>query len=434
MKIMNFNLLIPIIIIIVCFCLDVPVWMSLFAGVLPYFLFLEPDLPSQIIMQRFTVVMESNSFLAIPFFITAGAIMNYSGISARLMDLADGLVGHLTGGLAHVNVVLSTLMGGISGSAAADAAMESKILVPEMIKKGYDKDFSAAVTLSSSLITPIIPPGMGLIIYAFVAEVSVGRMFAAGYLPGFMCMVLLMGVVWIISKERGYRAERTKMLPVKDIGKLFLKAIPALLIPLGIILALRLGVFTATEAGAICAIYAIVIGAFVYRKLKFKHFIPIIKESILGTATVMILVCAASTLAFFLTYERVPAMLTDFILSSNLSKWTFLLMVNILLLFLGMVMSGSGPLLILGPLLTPIAITLGISPIQFGLIMVFNLGIGNMTPPFGIVLYQVGGLLDVPLPKLVKASLPFLGVMLLVLFLMNVISGITLWLPSLIYG
>lgn len=431
---MNWNLILPIIFIVVLAALKVPVWIAMFAGILPYFLFLEPNIPAQIIIQRFTIVAQSNSYLAIPFFVTAGAIMNYSGVTAKMFDLADLLVGRFTGGLAHVNVLLSTLMGGMSGSAAADAAMESKMLVPEMVKKGYDLEFSAAVTLGSSLITPIIPPGMGLIIFAMAAEVSVGRMFAAGYLPGLLCCVLQMIVCWWISQKRGYGTEKREKVTVKQVRKTFIAAIPALMIPLGIMMALRGGAFTATEAGAILCAYSIVIGAFVYRELKWEHAIPILKESVQGTATVMILVAAANVLSYFVTYERVPNLLADYILNSDMGKWSFLILVNIVLLFLGMVMSGSGPMLVLGPLLTPIAVKLGIDPIQFGLMMVFNLGIGNMTPPFGIVLYQVGGLLDIPLPRLVKASLPFLGVMLFVLLLICIIPGVTLWIPNLMYG
>lgn len=432
---MNWNLIIPIALIVILAACKVPVWISMFAGLLPYFLFLEPNIPAQIIIQRFTIVAQNNSYLAIPFFVTAGAIMNYSGVTEKMFDLADALVGHLTGGLAHVNVLISTLMGGMSGSAAADAAVDCKMTVPQMVKKGYDLEFSAAVTLASSLITPIIPPGMGLIIFAMAAEVSVGRMFAAGYVPGLLCMVFQMVVCWWISKKRGYGStERKTMMPLKQILKIFVAAIPALMIPLGIMMALRGGAFTATEAGAILCFYSIIVGGFVYKELKWEHAIPILKESVQGTATVMILVAAANVLSYFITYERVPNLLTEFILNSNMGKWAFLLLVNLVLLFLGMVMSGSGPMLVLGPLLTPIAVKLGIDPIQFGLMMVFNLGIGNMTPPFGIVLYQVGGMLNVPLPKLVKASLPFLGVMLFVLLLICLIPGVTLLLPNLMYG
>jgi len=190
--------------------------------------------------------------------------MNHAGLSARLMDFAEALVGHLSGGLAHVNVLLSVLMGGCSGSAAADAAMECKILVPEMEKRGYDRDFSAAVTVASSLITPIIPPGMGLILYAFSANVSVGRMFAAGYLPGILCMVFFIVLVDRISKKRGYKPSRQRMAAPKEILRLGVHALWALLMPLGIIMALRFGYFTATEAGAIACVYSLFIGVFVY--------------------------------------------------------------------------------------------------------------------------------------------------------------------------
>ena len=189
---MNFDIWIPIICIVVMALLNVPMWVAIIGGCLPYFFFIETSLPIQIAVQRVVAVTESSSYLAIPFFVTAGAIMNYAGISRRLLDLADALVGHMKGGLGHVNVVLSVLMGGISGSAAADAAMEAKILVPEMKRRGYEEHFCAAVTVASSLITPIIPPGMGLIIFAFATQISVGRMFAAGYVPGLLCMIFMM--------------------------------------------------------------------------------------------------------------------------------------------------------------------------------------------------------------------------------------------------
>lgn len=431
---MTFEIAIPVILIVIFFILNVPIWFALVAGVLPYFMFINTDIPVYIMAQRMVATVESSSFLAIPFFITAGSIMNYSGISARLMDLAEGLVGHLTGGLAHVNVLLSTMMGGISGSAAADAAMESKILVPQMIRKGYDKDFSAAITLSSSLITPIIPPGMGLIIYAFVVNVSVGRMFAAGYIPGIMCAVGMMTVVHFISKKRGYLPSREKMAPPRELLRLSLAAVWAILLPFGIILALRFGVFTANEAGAICAVYSLIVGVFIYRETKLRHAWPILLESVLGTSTVMIIISAANCLSYFMTYERIPNKLTELLLSLDLNRYTFFILVNILLLLVGMVMEGGAPLVILGPLLAPIAVKLGIDPIHFGLVMVFNLGIGNMSPPFGIVLFQVSSLLGIKMTNLIRASFPLLCVMLVVLVIITFVPQLVLFVPNLIYG
>lgn len=414
--------------------MGVPMWLSIVGGTLPFFLFLEPGLPAQLVAQRMIAMTENSSYLAIPFFITAGCIMNYSGISKRLMNLADGLVGHLPGGLGHVNVVLSVLMGGISGSAAADAAMECKILVPEMEKRGYDKDFSAAVTLASSLITPIIPPGMGLIIFAFTTQISVGRLLCAGYIPGLLCMVFMMIYVAWYAKKHGYKGSRAKMASAKEIGKLVIDGIWAILMPFGLILALRLGAFTATEAGAICAVYSLVVGVFIYKELKWKHIWPIVKESVLGTATIMSLVCACNALGYFMTYLRIPHAISQMIINANLSKYAFLVIVNITLLFIGMFMEGSAPILILSPLLMPVAISLGIDPIHFGLVFIFNIGIGNMTPPFGGVLYQVAGLLNIPIGRLAKAAMPFIGIMIFILILLTFIPELSLLVPNLVYN
>ena len=434
MDAINWNIWIPIICIVFLAIHNIPIWLAILGGALPYFLFLQPMLPIQIAVQRVIAVTEGTSYLAIPFFVTAGAIMNYAGISSRLLDLADGLVGHLTGGLGHVNVLLSVMMGGISGSAAADAAMEAKILVPEMKKRGYDENFCAAVTIASSLITPIIPPGMGLIIFAFSTQISVGRMFAAGYVPGLLCMILMMGYVYYVSKKNGYKGSREKMAPVKEIVKLLLNSFWALLIPFGILLGLRGGMFTATEAGAICAFYSLIVGIFIYKEIKWKHFWPIIKESVLGTSTVMILICGAGALSYFMTYERVPQAFAEFMLSANLNKWTFILLTNIILLVIGMFMEGGPAMVILGPLLMPIAIKLGIDPIQFGIMFVFNLGIGNMSPPFGIVLYQVIGLMGLRFSEVCKAIIPFLIIMLIVLAFIATCPGLILYIPNLLYG
>ena len=431
---MNLNVIIPLATIVVFAILGMPIWLALVAGTIPYFLILQPTLPTQIIIQRFVSTMESSSYLAIPLFITAGVIMNYSGISKRLMGLADALVGHISGGLGHVNVMLSVLMGGISGSAAADAATECKILVPEMAKRGYNREFSGAVTIASSLLTPIIPPGMGLIIYAFVTGTSVGRMFAAGYVPGLLGMIFMMIYVYFVSRKRGYKGSREHMAPLKEIGKLSLKAIWALLLPFGLIFALRIGLVTATEAGAMCALYAAIVGALIYREIKWKHVWPIIKESLLGTAVVMILICSAAPLAYFITYESIPQQLASAIIGMGLNKYTFLLIVNVVLLFIGMFMDGGAPLIILAPLLAPIAISMGVDPVAFGIMMVFNIGIGNMSPPFGIVLYQVRGLLGLKMGRLVRECLPFIGIMLLVLAIITLLPDLVLLIPNLIYG
>lgn len=430
---MNLAIVVPVICIVVLMFCNVPVWIAMFAGVLPYFMGLNNfGFAAGTAIQRLVATMETTSYLAIPYFVTAGAIMNYSGISKRLLDLADALIGHVTGGLGHVNVLLSVFMGGISGSAAADAAMECKILVPEMERKGYSKDFSAAVTLASSLITPIIPPGMGLIVYAMLAEVSVGRMFAAGYLPGFLTAALMMILVYVISKKHGYKGSREKMASLKEIGKLMLDGFWALIIPFGLLMALRSGVFSANEAGAFCAVYALIIGAFVYKELKPEHLWPILKESFLGTATVMMTICGAVAMSYWMNAERIPNMLAQMIVRSGISATGFNMLVVLILLIMGMFMTSG--ITIMTPLLVPIASALNIDLIHFGMVMVFTLGIGNMSPPFGIVLYQVSSLLDMKLERLVKASFPFLVLMVGCAVLYALVPWFSTWLPAVLYG
>ena len=431
---MNINILIPIGILLILALMNVPIWLSVIAASLSYFWLLQPMLPTKIIVQRVLAMCDNPSYLAIPFFITSGCIMNYSGISRRLMDFADALVGHMNGGLAQVNCLLSALMGGISGSSAADAAMECKILVPEMQRRGYDTDFSAAVTLASSMVTPIIPPGMALIVFAFMTSTSVGRLLAAGYIPGLLLTAAFMIFVRFSAKKRGYKGVRDHICSFKQIIRQFWKSIWALLMPFGIIMGLRFGVFTANEAGAICAIYALFVGVVVYKEFEFKHFWPCLEESILGTATVMILICAANAFSYYMTYERIPYQLTEAILSMSLSKYGYLLITIGILVVLGMVMDSSTPLIILAPMLAPIAVEMGIDPVHYGLIFCFTISLGNMTPPFGIVLYQVSGLLQTPLTKLSKTIVPYCLIMFGVLLLVTFIPILVLLVPNLIYG
>ena len=430
---MSMAILIPTICIIALMLLGVPVWIAMFAGALPYFVERNNfGFAAGTAIQRLVATMETTSYLAIPYFVTAGAIMNYSGISKRMIDFADALVGHLPGGLGHVNVLVSVFMGGVSGSAAADAAVDCKMLVPEMEKKGYDRDFSAAVTLASSLITPIIPPGMGLIVYAMLAEVSVGRMFAAGYLPGFLTAIIMMIMVHFISKKNNYAPSRDKMASLKELLKLGLDGFWALFIPFGLLMALRSGMFSANEAGAFCAVYALIVGAFIYKELKPEHLWPILKESFLGTATVMMTICGANAMGYWLTVERIPNMMAKAIVNSGMSAVGFILLVVVMLLIFGMFMTSG--ITILSPLLVPIAAALKIDLIHFGLVMVFTLGIGNMSPPFGIVLYQVAQLLEMKLERLIKASMPFLIMMIIMAFLLALVPELSLWIPNLLYG
>lgn len=391
-------------------------------------------MPPQMVLQRLVAQVESSSLWAVPFFITAGAVLNYAGVTKRLMNLCEGIVGHLPGALGQVNVLLSALMGGISGSAASDAATECKILVPEMLERGYDKDFSAAVTAASSMITPIIPPGIGLILFAFVANVSVGRMFLAGWIPGIIMTVGMMMLVHMIAKRRGYVPTRTRPAKGKELLLLVKDAGWALVLPLVIIMAIRIGIVTASECGALCVFYALFVGVFIHRELKIKHIWPILKDAVTGTATVLVIMCAANVLSFYLSYERLPHRITEYLTTVQFNRVTFLLMVDLIFVLLGLFMEGGAAIIIMVPLLLGTAQALGIDMIHFGLLIVFITQIGAVTPPFGMVIFLVSPLLDIPISRLSKALLPFIGLLIFCMLLFTFIPVLSTWLPTLVYG
>lgn len=424
----------PVYLMFALFLLGVPVAIALIACVLPYFLFINPTMPPQMVLQRLVAQVESSSLWAVPFFITAGAVLNYAGVTKRLMNLCEGIVGHLPGALGQVNVLLSALMGGISGSAASDAATECKILVPEMLERGYDKDFSAAVTAASSMITPIIPPGIGLILFAFVANVSVGRMFLAGWIPGIIMTVGMMLLVHMIAKRRGYVPTRTRPAKGKELLLLVKDAGWALVLPLVIIMAIRIGIVTASECGALCVFYALFVGVFIHRELKIKHIWPILKDAVTGTATVLVIMCAANVLSFYLSYERLPHRITEYLTTVQFNRVTFLLMVDLIFVLLGLFMEGGAAIIIMVPLLLGTAQALGIDMIHFGLLIVFITQIGAVTPPFGMVIFLVSPLLDIPISRLSKALLPFIGLLIFCMLLFTFIPVLSTWLPTLVYG
>ena len=425
---------ISLILMFVLFFLGVPVAIALIACVLPYFLFVNNGMPIQLLAQRMVAQLESTSLWAVPFFITAGCVLNYAGVTKRLMNLCEGLVGHLPGALAQVNVLLSAFMGGISGSAASDAANECKILVPEMERRGYDKDFCAAVTAASAQITPIIPPGSGLIIYACVANVSVGRMFMAGWIPGIILTILMMILVHFMSIKRGYVPTRERPAGAKELLKLFKDAAWALVLPIVIITAIRIGVCTASECGAVCVFYALFVGIFIHKELKLEHIYPILKEAATSTAAVLIIMCGANVLSFYLTYERIPRIIAEWLLTINFSAPVFLLAVCALFVFLGLFMEGGAAMIILVPLLMQTAKTLGIDMIHFGLLIVYITQIGSVTPPFGMVIFLVSPLLDISIADLSKAMIPFVLLLMFVMLLIAYIPPLSTWLPNLVYG
>ena len=421
----------PIIILFILFFLDIPIGFALIGSSLFYFIFLNNTMPMNMVIQQFVTSIESFPYLAVPLFIMVGSVMNYSGISEQLMNMAEVLAGHMKGGLAQVNCILSALMGGISGSANADAAMESKILVPEMIKKGFSKPFSAAITAASSAVSPVIPPGTNLILYALIANVPVGDMFLAGYTPGILMTAALMIAVHIVSVKRGYAPSRERRATAKEIGVQSLKSIWALAIPFGIILGMRIGMFTPTEAGGIAVLFCFIVGFFVYKKLKLHHIPVILMETVQSTGAVMIIIASAKVFGYYLTLERIPQMITEMLMNFTSNPFVLLMVINLLLLFVGMFIEGGAALVILAPLLVPAVKALGVDPLHFGVIFIVNIMIGGLTPPFGSMMFTVCSIVGVKLEEFLKEVWPFIIALLCVLLLVTYSKTVALFIPNL---
>jgi tripartite ATP-independent transporter DctM subunit len=423
----------PVLIMFALFALGVPVAVAIASAALTFFVFAD-GVPIQIFVQRLVSSTESFPLLAVPFFIFAGTIMNYAGITRRLLNFADALVGHTVGGLAQVNVLLATLMGGLSASANADAAMQAKMLGSEMVRRGYAPGFAAAVTACSAVITPIIPPGIGLIVYGFLADASVGRLFIGGIVPGVMLCVGLMVAVYFVARRRNYKPARTRMVSAGELWKAFVQALGALSIAAFILIGIRYGIFTPTEAGAMTVVYATLVGFLVHRELKLADFPQIILETVIATSAVMLIICAASSFGFYMTWERIPARAAQFLVALTSDPMVLLLLINLLLIVAGMLIEGTAALILLTPIFVPVITKLGIDPIHFGLVMVVNLTIGGVTPPVGTLMFVSCSILRVPVQRFTVEALPLLVSMFIVLALITYFPGLVLWLPNRLMG
>lgn len=430
---MEFLSFLPIIIVLVLYFTGIPIAYALFASILVYFGFIDNSSPMDLILQRFITSAQSFSLLAIPFFIMAGSIMTYAGISTKMMNFAEVLTGHLPGGLAQVNVLLSMLMGGCSGSANADTAMQCKMLVPVMEEKGYDKAFSAAVTAASSSATPVIPPGINLIVYALIAGVSVNKMFMGGYAPGILMAVCMMVCVHLISKKRGYVPARAKRATLKEVGKTFIDSIWGVMFPVVIMGGMRMGLFTPSECGAIAVVYCTIVGAVFYKQLKPEHFPKILKETVEGTSSVVLIIVAANVFGYYMTWEGIPQLVANAMLNITQNKYVMLMLINVLLLVIGMFIEGGAALIILAPLLCPVVSKLGIDLVHFGLICIVNIMIGGLTPPFGSMMFTSCTITGCKIEDFVREVIPFIIALLAALLIVTYVPQFTLVLPNLLY-
>lgn len=417
------------IVVLVGMAIGMPIFLAVFAGVLSYF-FSGSTLSPMVAMQRLMSASQNLSLLAIPFFILLGTVLNSTGITTRILALADLMAGRLRGGLAHANILLSTLMGGLSASNLADCAMLTKMLVPEMTRQGYSRGFATVVTAFGAQITPIIPPGIALIIYGFLADVSIGKMFMAGIFPGLLCAVLLLAAVAFVANKRQYKPTRTGPLPAGHARKTFISALPGLSLVVVIIGGIRAGVFTPMEAGAVAVGYATVIGMLIHREMKFTDFLLALRETASSTASIMLIIMACSALGWVFAWERVAQDLAAFFTTYTPNKYMFLIFLNIFLLILGMFMEGNAILIVLVPLLKPTAVLLGIDLIHFGLVIILNIAIGTLTPPVGTVALLATSLSGTPLSEFYKESLPFFMALLAALLLITFVPIISTYLPT----
>lgn len=383
-----------------------------------------------IVAQRFHSGMNSFTLLAIPFFLLAGALMSRGGITHRLIDFANALVGRFTGGLAISNVMASIFFSGISGSAVADTSMLGRIFIPAMIRDGYSRSFSVATTAASSIVAPIIPPSIILIVYGVVSQQSIIRLFVAGLVPGILLSLIILAIVFVIARRRNYPVQPTASMSALFVA--FRRAIPALAMPIMILLGIVGGVFTVTETSAIAVFYSLLVGIFVYRELTFAGFMAALRETVHLTAIIMIIVGAAQLFAWQLAYADVPRAAVGLITTIADNPILFLLLLNILLLFVGTFLEANAAIVMLVPILHPAGVALGIDPIHLGIVVVVNLCLGLITPPIGLCLAvacKVGG---IPLEKSLKDIVPFVVFGIGFLLLLSLFPAITLWLPNLL--
>ena len=380
------------------------------------------------IAQRMATGLDSFTLLAIPFFILSGQLMTHGGIAQRLIRFAKSLIGTLPGGLALINIISAMMMGAIAGSAMASASAIGGILGPEMEKEGYDKGYGAAVNITSSTMGLVIPPSNILIVYSLASGgVSIAALFLAGYLPGILTCFFLMLVASIWAKRKGYPISQRSS--IKEIFSSFISALPSLFLLFIVIGGIVAGFFTATEASAIAVMYTLILGI-LYKQIKFKNLSKIFLDSSKTSAIVLLLIACSMSMSWVMSYENIPQNLSDFLVGISDNKIIILLMINLILLFVGVFMDMTPAVLIFTPIFLPVVKSIGIDPIQFGIIMVINLCIGLCTPPVGSVLFVGIGVAKTSIEKVIKPLLPLFIAMILALGLITYFPQITLWLPE----
>ncbi|MGO2510372.1 TRAP transporter large permease [Marinomonas polaris] len=409
--------------------IGMPVSFSILISSAVYFHFIG-ELPFTIFYQKIASPTQNFALLAVPLFILVGNIMNETGIAARLFHFTKYVVGWMAGGLAQISIFMSAILGGVSGSAVADASMQSRLIGPEMERKGYPVPYSANVIAYSSLITGLFPPSISLILFGFVGNVSIGKLFLAGIVPGLLLTVMQMLLSWWIAKHYKIQPELPGLPKFKEVSHSARINIWALLFPVFLLFVIRLGIFTPSEAGAFVVVYALIVGRWIYKELSFSGLKKALKNSAVDLGMVMFLIMAAGALGYAIILEQLPVAAGDFISSVTNDKYLILTLCLLLVLIFGMILDGSVCILLLTPIILPVLTSIGYDPVHIGIVMTTTILIGANTPPVGICMFTVCSLLNCKTEDFFKSSIPFILTFVLFLILLTVFPDISLMLPS----
>ncbi|MRG87264.1 TRAP transporter large permease [Salinibacillus xinjiangensis] len=418
-----------VLLMIVLIIVGMPVAFALGLSSLVYLVIEGVDLG--MVAQSMVRGVDSFTLLAVPFFLLVGELMNSGGITNRIIDVARVIVGHIKGGLAQVNILASVLFSGISGSATADTVALGSVLIPSMEREGYDKKFAAAITAASSIVGPIIPPSITLIIFGIVTQQPIGPLLIAGIVPGALLAISLMIYTYFIAAKRGY--PKYKRATFKEARSAVSSGFLALLLPIIIVVGIVSGVFTPTESAAIAVLYGIIVTFFYYKNVNLKSFVGILKKSSFDTANILFTLAAATVFAWVVTMSKISEKLGDLILSISTNEYIILTLMVIFMLIIGLFMLPSEAIIVFAPILTPIVMQVGVDPIHFGVLMVLTLTIGGATPPVGIMLYIVADIAKLRYTKLVKEILPMYIPLVATAFIIAFVPSLTLFIVDLFF-